>query len=106
MFNEQRQTQRKVFKTKAMIAAAGAAPILGRTVDISSNGMCMSMPNPVNTGAQVQLRFDLMVDGKTHAIQASAKATYCILSGSEFKVGLQFVSLDAATLVALAKFLK
>ena len=106
MFNEQRQTQRKVLKVKALIALDGGASLTVRTVDISSSGMCVSTAEPVTLGANCQVRFDLLVDGKPSAIQVRSRVSYCILSGNEFKVGLQFVNLDLASMTALARFLR
>lgn len=106
MFNEQRQTQRKVLKVKAMIALDGGQPLAVRTVDISSTGMCVSTPEPLTLGADCQLRFDLLVDGKPNSIQVRSRVSYCILSGNEFKAGFQFVNLDLSSMTALARFLR
>lgn len=106
MFNEQRQSQRKVLKVKALLAPEGADPLTVRTVDIGSSGMCVSSPDPMTLGTTTQVRFDLLVEGKPHAIQVRSKVTYCILSGSEFKVGLQFLNLDLSSMTMLAKFLR
>ena len=106
VFNEQRQTQRKVLKVKALIVPEGGSPLVARTVDVSSSGMCVSVSAPIELGTHSQLRFDLLVDGKPNTIEVRSKVSYCILSGDEFKVGFQFVNLDLSSMTALAKYLR
>ena len=106
MFNEQRTTQRKVLKVKALVAPEAGAAVAARTVDISSSGMCVSVADPMAVGATAHVRFDLLVDGKPNTIQVKSRVTYCILSGNEFKVGFTFLNLDLSSMTTLAKFLR
>ena len=105
MNNEQRQEQRKVFKTKAMLTAGGAR-LAARTLDICSSGMCVTVAEPMKPGTPADVAFDLFHDGKITPIQARAKVSYCILSSGDFKVGMQFVNLDLSAMTTLAKFLR
>ena len=89
-----------------MIAPQGGEALVARTVDISTHGMCISVADPLRIGLQAQLRFDLLMDGKPHTIHVNAKVTYCILSGSEFKVGFQFMQVELAVMTSLTKFLR
>ncbi|MFC5459025.1 PilZ domain-containing protein [Massilia niabensis] len=106
MHTEQRQSPRKVFKTRAMLAAAGAAPVLGRTSDISASGVSLTMPQPVPVGQMVQVRFDMLVEGAVVPVNTRGKTLYCILSSGEFKVGLQFLSLELGVMTAIARFMR
>ncbi|MEW6373315.1 MAG: PilZ domain-containing protein [Pseudomonadota bacterium] len=106
MQTDQRQSQRKVFKTRAMLAVEGGAPVLGRTTDIGANGVSLTVPHPVGVGQAAQLRFDLLVDGNVIPVNTRAKAQYCILSGGDFKVGFQFLNLELAAMTALSRFLR
>jgi len=89
-----------------MLAFEGSAPVLGRTTDLSAQGVSINVPNPVPIGQTAQLRFDLLVDGNVVPIQTRAKASHCILSHGEFKAGFQFLSLELAAMTALARFLR
>ena len=106
MFNEQRQTARRVLKVRAVIVPGGCEPLVARTLDVSGSGMCVSVSAPMELGGICHLHFDLLNDGKSHTIHVTAKVSYCILSGDEFKVGFQFINLDLASMTALAKFLR
>ena len=106
MLIEQRQSDRKILKTKALVAADGADPVPARTVDISASGMSITLPGPMKVGDTGMIKFDLFYDGKVTPITARAKASYCIFSSGEFKVGLQFLNLDLSAMTVLAKYLR
>ncbi|NHZ62374.1 PilZ domain-containing protein [Massilia genomosp. 1] len=106
MFNEQRQAQRKLLKVKAVVTVDGSAPAAVKTVDVGANGMCIMSPEPIQVGASAQLRFDLFVDGVMTTIDVRGKASYCILSHGDFKVGFSFLNLNLSGVTQLAKFLK
>ena len=89
-----------------MLALEGSAPVLGRTTDLSANGVSISLPQPVAAGQDAQLRFDLLVEGTVVPIQGRARTLYCILSNGEFKVGLQFLHLDLSAMTAVSRFLR
>lgn len=106
VFNEQRTATRKIVKVKARLVIDGQAPVVARTVDVSSAGMCIQVAEPCRTGVSCQISFDLFYDGKSTPISARSKIAYCILSGNEFKVGLVFQNLDLSAMTALARFLR
>jgi c-di-GMP-binding flagellar brake protein YcgR len=79
---------------------------MGRTTDLSANGVSINVPQPMGVGQNAQLRFDLLVEGNVVPIQSKARIQYCILSNGEFKVGLQFLNLELAAMTALSRFLR
>lgn len=103
---EQRKSARKIFKVKAVVAMEGQTPELGHTTDIGANGVSITMPHPLQAGQTGQVSFDLLVDGKSVALQARSKVMYCIYSHGEFKVGFQFLNLDLAAMSQLTRFLR
>jgi hypothetical protein len=103
---EQRQFPRKVFKTRALVASQGRKPVEGRTLDLSAEGVSVSLADPVEEGQAVYVRFDIFSDGKTSTITAEAKVKYCIFSQGEFKVGCQFVGLDRDAAKAVSLYLR
>lgn len=106
MFQEQRKSARKVYRTKAMLAMDGQAPLAGKTTDVGANGVSISVADPLAVGQGGQLAFDLLVEGTFVTINTRAKVTYCIFSSGEFKVGFQFLNLDLAGVTALARFMR
>ncbi|WP_229424952.1 MULTISPECIES: PilZ domain-containing protein [unclassified Massilia] len=93
-------------KTRAMVAAEGAAPVMGRTSDLNEGGVSISLPGPMAAGQTAQVRFDLLVEGQLVPINTRARVQYCILSGGDFKIGFQFVNLDMGATTALSRFLR
>lgn len=106
MFGEQRQSARKVLKTRATLAMEGEALISGRTTDVGANGVSIGVPRPLLVGQAGQVSFDIMVDGKFVTINARVKVMYCIISNDEFKAGFQFLNLELAAMTALARFMR
>ena len=106
MLRDQRKSTRKILKTRAMLAMEGEAPFVGRTVDVSDNGVSISVSHPLLVGQAGQVGFDLLLDGKPTPISARAKVMYCIFSNDEFKVGFQFLNLELSAMTARARFLR
>lgn len=106
MLQEQRQSPRKVLRTKVLLAIDGRPPLSGKSVDVSANGISINMPDPLTPGQSGHLRFELMIEGRFTTIETRAKALHCIFSNGEYKVGFQFLSLDLAAVTALARFLR
>jgi hypothetical protein len=72
---DQRQSARKIVKVKALIAMEGQAPMPGRTADVGSNGVSITVQNPLQVGQAGQVSFDLLVDGPSSSIVFSAAAS-------------------------------
>jgi hypothetical protein len=93
-------------KTRIMLVIEGQPAMMGRTLDVGADGVSMTLAQPLNPGQQVQLRFDLLVEGKLIPIHSKARTAYCILSNGDFKIGFQFLNLDLATSATLARYLR
>lgn len=106
MLTDQRTSARRILKVKAVAAMDGQAPVAVRTVDISANGVSISVPEPMQAGQAGQLNFDLLVEGKPVPIAARVKAMYCVFSNGVFKVGFQFLNLDLTAMRQLSRFLR
>jgi hypothetical protein len=106
VFDEQRKSPRKVLKTRALVVLDGAAPVLTRTSDVGSNGICLTHSQPMPTGQACTLSFELFLDGKPVMIKTRSKVTYCIFSNGEYKIGCQFLNLELSAMTQLAKFMR
>jgi hypothetical protein len=103
---EQRKSERRILKVKAVLALDGQAPMLGRTADIGANGVSVTAPSPMQVGQSGQVHFDLLVEGQVTPIHVRVRVVYCIFGGGEFKVGFQFLNPDLNTSRQLARFLR
>jgi hypothetical protein len=68
--------------------------------------MSVTMSHMVPSGQLGQISFEMFVDGKPVIISCRSKVTYCIFSGDDVKVGLQFINPDAAAVAAIGKFMR
>lgn len=106
MFNEQRTSPRKPLKARAVVTFDGAAALTARTIDVGGNGICLSYPQPVASGRECELSFDVFLDGKVSTVKTRSKAMYCILGSGEYKIGFQFLSLELSAMTLLAKYMR
>ncbi len=103
---EQRRSARKILQTKAVLIIGGKAPCVGRTADISATGVGLLLPNPLSSGLQGRVAFDMYFNGKLHAVRVEAKVMHCVFGAGEFKVGLVFVRLDSPSTSAISEYLR
>ena len=81
-------------------------PIRARTIDVSLGGLCLVVTEQLRVGQACDVGFEAPLNGKMVRVIGSAKVAYCILSGTEgFRIGLQFVQLDAANNKTLAELM-
>ena len=103
---EQRQTLRKVLKVRAMLAIDGHPVVPARTFDIGGAGMGITVPNPINANLSGNISFEVFLDGQPTVITAKIKVAYCIFSGGDYKIGLNFVNLELSSMSLIAKFMR
>ncbi|MFM9917016.1 MAG: PilZ domain-containing protein [Rhizobacter sp.] len=108
IFNR-RQHERRYLRGVATVVLSPKDSFEVRTLDISAGGMAIvaaANPRP-GTTFSIQVSLPLRPKGFT-AIEARVQVMHSILASDEqgFKVGLQFVSLDAPTAAAVIQYLK
>jgi hypothetical protein len=97
MAEETRVAPRKVLRCRAKVMLdGGRPPMMGRTIDISISGICLMLESPLVAGESCVIAFEAPVNGTMRRIMVSAKTVYSIYSSDGFRIGLQFVQLDAA----------
>lgn len=102
---EQRLSERKLLKTKAVLVIVGKEPCAVRTSDISTNGVGLLLPYPLGAGLQGQVVFDMYFGGKSHAVKAAVKVAHCVFGAGEFKVGFVFTRIDPPSMGAISEYL-
>lgn len=82
------------------------APLRARTIDVSLDGLCLLVPEQLPVGKVCDVGFEAPLNGKMVRVIGAAQVIYCILSGTEgFRIGFQFVRLDAANNKTLAELM-
>jgi len=106
MLVDSRQGARKILRVKAMIVMDGGGPMAARTFDLGLAGMSLTSPSKVILGQAGQIVFEMLVDGRSHLVNVRGKASHCIFSGDEFKIGFTFLPLDNDAAGAITKFMR
>ncbi len=106
MLVDSRQGARKILRVRAMIVMDGGAPIAARTFDLGLAGISLTSEHKVQVGATGQIVFEMLVDGKPQIVTTRGKASHCIFSGDEFKIGFVFLPLDNDAAGAITKFMR
>lgn len=89
-----------------MIVMDGGAPIGARTFDLGLAGISLTSEQKVQVGANGQVVFEMLVDGKPQIVNTRGKVNNCIFSGNEFKIGFTFAPLDNEAAGAITKFMR
>lgn len=101
--SETRSYPRKIVRCTAMVALPDSPILRGRTIDVSLGGVSMMLTEQLRVGLQCNIALDPQINGKVRRIVAKAKVVYSVLSGSDgFRIGFQFIQLDAENNKTLA----
>ncbi|HEY0584720.1 MAG TPA: PilZ domain-containing protein [Pseudoduganella sp.] len=106
MLVDSRQGARKILRVRAMIVMDGGAPMAARTFDLGLAGISLTSEQKVQVGANGQIVFEMLVDGKPQIVTTRGKVNNCIFSGNEFKIGFTFAPLDNEAAGAITKFMR
>ncbi|MES2299044.1 MAG: PilZ domain-containing protein [Pseudomonadota bacterium] len=89
---------------RTLLTIDGSDPVIGRSVDVGADGMCVALPHPLRPGQTGTVRFDMFFDGKATPVSAKVSVIHAIFGGGEFKVGFKFTSLELAAAATIAKY--
>lgn len=102
-----RNFPRKILRCQAKVILTDSVALLAHTRDISLDGVCVHVQQPLVIGQTCTVAFETRLNGKTHQVMASAKVVYSILSGTDgFRTGLQFVQINQANLQTLTELVR
>lgn len=104
MSAETRSFPRKPLRANAQVLLPGAAPLRGKTVDISLGGLSLFIPDQIPVGQVCTVGVDTLLRGNVVRITAVARIVYSILKGTDgYRTGMQFIDVDAASNKLLAE---
>ena len=101
--SDQRLTIRKALRCTATLTLGQGNLVIGKTTDISETGLCVLIPLTVSPGQQGLIEFIAFCGSERVAVRVNFIAVYCVLKHDDFKVGVQFVHVSAATREAIAR---
>lgn len=106
---DNRQTPRNPVSWRARVLLNAEQILECRTFDLSAGGLGLlcTQALPIGDSVRVALQLPPAAGERTSRIvSAHAKAVYQVLSGDEYRVGMQWIALDPATLALLSPWVK
>lgn len=106
--SERRAYPRHPLRTQAMVVLGEGRLLEARTLDIGKGGMALVTGINAPVGSQFGVRMTLPVHPKGNALfEARVRVANCVLDGVEggFRLGLEFLALDAAAKSVLERAL-
>lgn len=60
----------------------------GETVDLSSAGVCLTLPEALQLGAEYRFHIDRIIDDHEQRIDLVGRVCFCISRGGQFRIGI------------------
>ena len=79
---------------------------MGRSFDLATTGVGVLLDVPRKTGIQARVSTGLLVNGVVAPLHTQGRVQYCIFSNGAYRIGFQFLPLEAATAATPARFLR
>lgn len=93
--HEARTAPRKAVAGRVRLATDAGVKQTGRLVDLSANGFCALLDDPVKLGVLCLIDCDVNLRGQPRVISAVAKSVHSVLvSGKGYRVGFQFTAVS------------
>lgn len=86
--DERRKTPRNPEQCSASVLLPDRRRIKGKTVDLSSEGVCLTLPEALTLGHQYRFRIDRRIDNKKQRIDVIGRVCFCISLGGQFRIGM------------------
>ncbi|MES2297786.1 MAG: PilZ domain-containing protein [Pseudomonadota bacterium] len=104
--NENRGAVRKALQVSAMLQTEGGPAIGGKTVDISTSGICVLTNYSLATGESWLIEFDLQLDGKVYHFEAVGMVAQRVVASNGIRIGFQFKRVSMASLIAISRYMR
>lgn len=89
---------RTLLRCNAQILFRDAPPMPARTVDISTKGICVIVPQDLARGQECGITFKTSIDGDQVEVNVVGKVVYSICVGTQgFRIGYQFTNVEPAS---------
>ncbi len=103
---ERRASPRKPLRTQAVVNVAGQQ-LSARTIDMSREGLSITLDRNLAPGTLCNVAFSLLVDGHSVALNLQGRVAHGVLTGQQgFKVGLVLSRMPAQDQDAIDRYLR
>ena len=96
--HERRSSPRRSIVVRADVEIPGKKRLSAHAVDLSKGGLGLQCPEAIAVGEEVHVTVPLEVCGDTQTVKMTGRVCYCTKQTEHhYRLGLQFVHLDAET---------
>ena len=106
---DRREAVRRPLRAHAMVLLPGQPGRMGRTIDVSETGLCLTLPDSLPSGTECLVGFELPDRaGNRKRLQSKARVVHSVLSSTkdDFKIGMQLMSPPDDVVLALQAFVR
>lgn len=103
-YSEKRMSERKALLINATLHHLGLPSLPARTIDISTNGICLLAPKSLIPGDVWRICFDLSVGGCIQPIEALALVTQQVIGSEGVRIGFQFTRMNLTSMLAISRY--
>ena len=103
---DKRAAPRVALQVPAQLSSEGKVLVNTMTLDVSTSGIRVATPRPLEAGHPYEISFYVPVNGNNSAVNVIAQVVYCVKSvNHDYMVGMQFTEENACSDIdKLAKF--
>lgn len=94
---ELRQSKRRELLGNAIFIALDVKSRLAATLDLSTGGLSLTLPQPLTIGQACAITFDVPSDTQKQRALISGRVASCVPSGETYRIGIRFVQADAVS---------
>ena len=107
MTRTERQHRRYAHEAAITLLTPGHAAS-GRTRDVSHGGLCATMSEPIDIGADIEVDIQLVFedDRQSEALRVPARIVWCTSVDDGYQVGVRFLPLTGETAEYMTMFLR
>lgn len=85
----------KIFCSMVQVAITNSCSLKARTLTVSSRGLIIMSPAPIERGALCNINFAILLNGEPRKVNAVVRILDTICIGMQgFRTGLHFVDID------------
>lgn len=106
---DRREAARRALRAHAMVLLPGQPGRMGRTIDVSETGLCISLAESLPAGTECMVGFELPDKaGNRKRLQSRARVVHSVLGKASegFKIGMQLQSPPDEVVNALQAFVR
>jgi hypothetical protein len=100
--SDRRHAPRTILRCEASVGLADNRRVIGSTVDLSTAGVCLSLPVAMEPGERCELRINIGTVNRVEIVEMQGRVCFCVPQRLGYRIGLHCTEIDpdAASLIS------